>query len=84
MQEEILLMAKKDSTAVQLAREAKARIFLHDGKWEALRFVSFQLRTKSRWADRVGFCYRIMTAPVLYEPDIVVPRFLSPFRKLFF
>jgi hypothetical protein len=79
---EILQMARKDSTAVQLARESQARIFLHSGKREAFRFVKFQLRTKSNWADRARFCYRIITTPVLHEPDIVVPRFLSPFRRL--
>ncbi len=79
---EVLHIAEKDSKALRLAREPVERIFRHAGKREALRFVQFQLRLKSSWVDRVRFCYRIVVTPMLFEPDVVIPRFLTPFYHL--
>ncbi len=76
---EFLQIARKDSTAVRLARESRERLFMQRGKEEAFRFIHFQLRLKSKWADRIRFCYRIAFTPVLFEPDIMLPRFLTPF-----
>ncbi len=79
--EEILRTARRDSVAAKLARESQTRIFLHRGKREPVRFLRFQIRTKSSWADRVRFCYRIVSAPVMIGPDVILPRFLTPLHN---
>jgi hypothetical protein len=80
--EKILQIAGEDSAAVRLAQESQARIFLNRRRRENFRFVRFQLRTKSRWAERIQFCYCLAVTPMLYEPDLVMPRLLIPFYRL--
>jgi hypothetical protein len=81
--EAILRTAEKDSIAVRMARDVQTGIFRRRKNGEAWRFLLFQLRLKSRWIDRIRFCYRIIFTPKLCGPTVALPRILTPVYHLF-
>lgn len=79
---EVLRIAAKDPVVVRLSRQIQGRIFKPKNGRAAGQFMRFQLGLKSNWMDRIHFSWRIFFMPVLCEPDVVLPRILSPFYRI--
>ena len=78
VEKEIIKQAKEDPVVLELAQEVAGRLFGHGAEAEGLHFNLFQLRLKSRWIDRIRYCYRLVTRPTLIEWNVALPRFLFP------